>query len=230
MKKNINEISSKVRSKEFERYISILLSPPKHRVLLLSVCAFSLEILSIKYKVKEPEMGRIRILWWREALDKILNGESPQHPVSLALSSNFTSKLYKSLKLILDRSEDLFTDNDELSNDDFITISIIEGLTQASWLHVLNISNDIAELAAQIVGVAWGMVRNNPSEQHLSLAENKLEETRKLLLNIPKQAYPPLILGSVVSDIIDRKKTNSETSGKTKRQLLLLRSAFLRRF
>ena len=175
-------------------------------------------------------MGRLRILWWREALDKILNGETPQHPVPLALSSNFTSKLYKSLNLILDKSEDLFTDNDELNNDDAITINMIEGLTQVSWLHVLDISNDFAELAAHNVGAAWGMVRNNPSEHYLTLAENKLEEARNLLLDIPKQAYPPLILGSVVSDIIVRKKTNSETSGKTKRQLLLLRSAFLRRF
>ena len=52
---------------------------------LFALYAFNAELARIAEQVTEPELGEIRLQWWRDALDHAAAGESTGHPVVDAL-------------------------------------------------------------------------------------------------------------------------------------------------
>ena len=80
-------IRASVRAGDQDRYWAALLAPEPVRGHLLALCAFHLEIARIPEQISEPQLGEIRLEWWREALSAALAGGGADHPVLLALAA-----------------------------------------------------------------------------------------------------------------------------------------------
>lgn len=77
------------RAHEVDRYLAALLAPRAHRDALIAIAAFAGEIGRIPVFVSEPMMGRIRLQWWRDALDRAAEGAVTGHPVADRLAELF---------------------------------------------------------------------------------------------------------------------------------------------
>lgn len=67
-------------------YLAALSAPRDAIAGLVALLAFDAELASIRAKVSEPMLGRIRLQWWRDELPGILGDGEPSHPVAIALS------------------------------------------------------------------------------------------------------------------------------------------------
>jgi NADH dehydrogenase [ubiquinone] 1 alpha subcomplex assembly factor 6 len=52
----------------------------------MALRAFNIELASIRESVSNTDIGRMRMQFWRESLDKVFAGVPPQQPVALALA------------------------------------------------------------------------------------------------------------------------------------------------
>jgi len=69
------------RSGDPDRALAALFAPREARPDLLALCAFNVELARIAGQVSEPELGEIRLQWWREAIARAGQGEAVGHPV-----------------------------------------------------------------------------------------------------------------------------------------------------
>jgi len=69
-----------------DRYAATLFAPRRAREALLALYAFNVELARACEQVKEPQLGEIRLQWWRDALDAGLAGEPAQHTVIEAVA------------------------------------------------------------------------------------------------------------------------------------------------
>jgi phytoene synthase len=74
------------RSGDPDRTVSALFAPPELRGDLLALIAFNVELARIAEQISEPELGAIRLQWWRDALERGRAGEATGHPVADAVS------------------------------------------------------------------------------------------------------------------------------------------------
>ena len=79
--------ADRVRRLDPDRYLSTLFAPDEHRATLLALYAFNLEIGTIGDMVSESLIGRMRLQWWRDALDKMAAGEDVEHGIGDALAA-----------------------------------------------------------------------------------------------------------------------------------------------
>ncbi|MGH6824991.1 phytoene/squalene synthase family protein [Methyloceanibacter sp.] len=73
------------RDGDLDRYVSALFAPGACREPLFALYAFNVELARIGEQVSEPQLGEIRLQWWRDALDRACAGEIAGHPVADAL-------------------------------------------------------------------------------------------------------------------------------------------------
>jgi len=73
------------RAGDPDRALAALFAPRAARADLFALCAFNVELARIAEQVSEPELGAIRLQWWREALERAAKGEATGHPVVDAL-------------------------------------------------------------------------------------------------------------------------------------------------
>ncbi len=64
-----------------DRYASALFAPSNVRPHLFALIAFNVELARIAEQVSEPQLGEIRLQWWRDALPRAMAGETISHPV-----------------------------------------------------------------------------------------------------------------------------------------------------
>jgi 15-cis-phytoene synthase len=70
-----------------DRALAALFAPREARADLLTLIAFNGELARIAGQVSEPDLGAIRLQWWRDALDKAVAGQTTGHPVADALGA-----------------------------------------------------------------------------------------------------------------------------------------------
>lgn len=74
------------RAGDQDRYVASLFAPRAARDDLLALYAFNAELARAAEHVKEPQLGEIRLQWWRDALGAALAGEGVAHPVVEAIA------------------------------------------------------------------------------------------------------------------------------------------------
>lgn len=74
-----------VRTADQDRYWSALFAPEPARQSLLAVYAFAIELARIADRVREPQLGEIRLQWWRDAIAEAMKTGQADHPVVAAL-------------------------------------------------------------------------------------------------------------------------------------------------
>ena len=73
------------RDGDLDRYVSALFAPGARREHLFALYALNVELARIGEQVSEPQLGEIRLQWWRDALDSASSGETTGHPVADAV-------------------------------------------------------------------------------------------------------------------------------------------------
>lgn len=160
--------AQQVRRQDNDRFLCTLFAPAEKREALFALYAFNLELASIPDKVSEPLLGRMRLQWWREAVDGGLNGNAVGHQVAgpLALAVAGSSLAASSLLGLIDARE---RDLDERPIPDRFAFRSYAADTAGALaemsLDVLGIADPPAHEAARYVGLAWagvGILRSIP--------------------------------------------------------------------
>jgi phytoene synthase len=75
-----------------DRYLTALFAPPVARESLFAVYAFNFELARVREAVREPMMGRMRLQWWRDAIEAIYAGRPYRHeaigPLAAAIEAH----------------------------------------------------------------------------------------------------------------------------------------------
>ena len=103
-----------------DRMMCVSLAPVEKRELLLALLAFNHKISIIPELVSETLLGEIRLQWWRDCITSLYQGEKPNHPIALGLSTAIEScELSKSLfdQYLAERSFDLLKTRPATLND-----------------------------------------------------------------------------------------------------------------
>src|SRR6266511_342759 len=73
------------RAGDPDRALATLFAPREARDDLFALYALNVELARIPEQVNEPDLGAIRLQWWREAIPRAGAGEATGHPVADAL-------------------------------------------------------------------------------------------------------------------------------------------------
>ena len=84
--RRLSYCGEQVRRHDRDRYLCALFAPAAARQALFALYAFNIEIARVRELVSEAALGRIRLEWWREALDAVAAGAPPRHEVAQALA------------------------------------------------------------------------------------------------------------------------------------------------
>jgi 15-cis-phytoene synthase len=204
-----DEVTSIVRQWDRPRYLAMLFAPDGKRNALMALHAFNAEVCRIPLLVSDPQVGLIRLQWWRDTLEAISKGEAQAHPVAIALSEAIAVHhlpLQPLLNLVDAHEHDLYADPvpDVLSLEEYLgkTSSV---LIQLSALILDPASAPTVAEAAGYAGVAYGLAQivNDP-KRHANLipvgesltsltehASKRLSEARAA--NVPLQLLPAFL-------------------------------------
>jgi len=69
-----------------DRFLCTQFALAERRADLFALYAFNLETAGVRESVSEPLVGQMRLKWWYDALDAIVAGMPPKHPVAVPLS------------------------------------------------------------------------------------------------------------------------------------------------
>ncbi len=58
------------RRQDRDRFVAAMFCPPARRGAVFAVVAFHAEIAAVRDRVSEPALGHVRLLWWRQALER----------------------------------------------------------------------------------------------------------------------------------------------------------------
>jgi phytoene synthase len=70
-----------------DRALAVLFAPRAVRDDLFALYALNVELARIAEQVSEPELGAIRLQWWRETIARAREGETSGHPVADAFGA-----------------------------------------------------------------------------------------------------------------------------------------------
>ena len=74
-------VAQEVQLYDRDRYVACLFSKRNVQERLLTLYAMNSQLERIAEQVSEPQLGEIRLQWWRDSLSQIGNGENIGHPV-----------------------------------------------------------------------------------------------------------------------------------------------------
>jgi phytoene synthase len=105
-----------VRSHDYDRYLSDLFITEDKRRHIFALHAFNAEVARVREAVSDPQVGEIRLQWWRDALI----GDDGGHPVARAVKQtidDFKLPLLAFERLLDARVFDLYDDPMPALND-----------------------------------------------------------------------------------------------------------------
>ncbi|KAJ3012458.1 hypothetical protein HKX48_006279 [Thoreauomyces humboldtii] len=156
----VTYVSTLLRKSDYENYVASLFAPSPARHAVWAVRAFNVETAMIRENVTKPEIGRARIAWWRDAVEKLFKGHPPNHPVVLLLAEALeTRPLSKSwFSRILSEREA------NLQDPQYGTIADLERYAENTasallylQLEAMGVQDPQADHAASHVGKAVGI-------------------------------------------------------------------------
>jgi len=147
-----------VRTNDPDRYLTALTAEPADRGPLLCLYAFYNEIARARDATYELHLAAIRLQWWRDALEDLASGNTPDHPIAAGLKHLIEQGRFgvADLAPIIDAYEDDLEDPLISTWDDLDAwCDRTAGALMALALKVLGAPNtEIAKLG----GRAWGIM------------------------------------------------------------------------
>ncbi len=158
---SLSYCGQEVRTHDRERFLTSLFAPSTHREALFALYAFNLEVAKTAEVVSEAMLGRIRLQWWREALDGIYAGTPRKHAVVEPLGAAVHE--YALPRELFDRLIDCRElDLEDAPLDDFVAFENYaagtSGTVNRLAAMILGVREETALQAAEHVGTAWAMI------------------------------------------------------------------------
>jgi 15-cis-phytoene synthase len=158
-----DEVANLLRLWDRPRYLALLFAPDEKRLPLLALHAFSAEICRIPLVASEPQIGLIRLQWWRDTLQAVGRNEPQDHPVATALTgavATFRLPLPPLLDLVDAHEHDLYADRfpDVTSLEEYLG-KTSSALIQLSALILDPASASTIADSAGYAGVAYGIAQ-----------------------------------------------------------------------
>lgn len=208
-----------VRLHDRDRFLAGILMPMPVRPDLWALFAFNHEIAKIRETVSQPTLGLIRLQWWRDALDKIYNGEdAPAHDVARDLADTIRRHElphHEFENLLAARERDL----DDKPMESIEALATYAGSVNAPLLRMASLiagEDSDAALVATAYGLA-GIIRSVPF----------LARQGRCLLQV--NVNDPVALKDIVRDVcryaealLRQAKPTGRMERVTARQALLL--------
>lgn len=157
----LSHCAREVHEHDHDRYLTALFAPAGHREAIFALYAFNAEVARTREAVSEPILGRIRLQWWREALDEIYQGVVREHPVVVGLSEavNRYGLDRAPFDTLIDARE---ADLDDAPPADLAALEAYAGATSGTLsalaMSVLGSTGDAPSRAAHLVGTAWALI------------------------------------------------------------------------
>jgi len=152
--------ADQVRRFDPDRFLCALFAPADRREDLLALDAFNLELARVREQVSEMMLGRIRLQWWREAIDGIFAGTPRRHqvvgPLAEAVARHGLDRAL--LERMIDAREADLEDGPPADMAALETYAEGTAVALAALsLGVLGANAPAALEAARAVAIAWGL-------------------------------------------------------------------------
>jgi len=149
-----------IRRYDPDRFLTALFAPADRREDLFALYAFNLEVAKTREVVSEPLLGRIRLQWWREAIDEIYAGSLRRHEVAEPLAGAI--RRHGVPRALFDRLID--AREFDLEDTAPATLAALEDYAEATGgalvelaLHILGAAGPAALAAGRRAGTAWAL-------------------------------------------------------------------------
>jgi NADH dehydrogenase [ubiquinone] 1 alpha subcomplex assembly factor 6 len=155
-------LAQSLRRHDRDRYLTTLFAPVERRDALTALYAFNFEVAKTREIVREPLLGRIRLQWWREAIDAIYRGLPPRkhevvEPLAAAIRRHDLTR-YHFDRLIDAREGDL-------ADEPPASLAALETYAEDTAarlvrlaLEILDARDAAVEEAGRRVGIAWALI------------------------------------------------------------------------
>ena len=176
---------AEVRRHDPDRFLAALFTPVERREAVFALLAFNLEIAKTREVVSEPMLGRIRLQWWREAVDGAYAGTPRHHavvePLAAAIAAHDLSRA--GFDVLIDAREQDLADTAPTDLDALVAYARDTAAPLLRlWLEVLDVRDGPAQEAAQDLGIAFalaGLMRRVPvdaADRRVTLPTRLVEE------------------------------------------------------
>ncbi|MDJ0945251.1 MAG: phytoene/squalene synthase family protein [Kiloniellales bacterium] len=150
-----------LRRYDHDRYLACLFAPRAARAHLFALYAFNLEVAKTPEVVSEAMLGRIRLQWWREAIEGIYAGSPRQHevvePLAIAVAERGLTRDH--FERLIDARE---ADLEPASPGSLAALEAYAEATSSTlvWLalEVLGAQDESSRRAGRGLGIAWAYV------------------------------------------------------------------------
>lgn len=215
----MSEVQDIVRLHDRDRYLSTLFARDEKRADLLALYAFNAEVVRVRDAVSDPNIGMIRLQWWRDTLE---SGAGGGHPVADAVSAAIRDcGLPKQilLDLVTAREFDLFQDR----MPGLTELEAYLGETHSRLIMLAAMILDPtaasqASEAAGLAGVAQGLTLVLGDPRHrgpflpvgidvtgaIAHAQKRLAEFEALRPKLPKSVLPAFLPVSLTGAYLKR--------------------------
>lgn len=160
-------LSALVRRVDEDRWLAARFAPRAVRERLIAIYAVNYEIAKTAESVREPQIGAIRLAWWRDAIGEIAEGKAVRaHPAAEALARALPLPLGLFQPMIEARHCDLET-------TPFETWEAAERYVDATAGNVLRLALAACNAPApddfvRAAGHAWGFTGLLRAQEHLA--------------------------------------------------------------
>jgi NADH dehydrogenase [ubiquinone] 1 alpha subcomplex assembly factor 6 len=157
----LSPMAAMVRQHDRDRFQTALFAPERQREALFALYAFNYEIARVRESVREAMLGRIRLQWWREAIDAAYAGApSRRHEVAGPLTDAI--RRHRLSRAAFDRLID--TRERDLDEAPPATLAELENYAEGSSaplielaLEVLDAATPQTRAAAREIGIAYAL-------------------------------------------------------------------------
>lgn len=150
-----------VRQHDYENFLCTLLLPSQSRTSAFAIRAFNIEVAKVQDQVSDPNLGKMRMKFWEESVEKMYVDDTPSHPVVIELHR--ATKRHKLSKRYLKRL--ISARAARLTSAAFPDLEAMEHYAEQSvssvyylLLEASGIKNIHADHAASHLGKAHGIV------------------------------------------------------------------------
>ena len=212
----MTSLEQDLRAQDRDRYLSTFFAPDDKRPHLVALYAFNAEVLRVRDSVSDPNIGLIRLQWWRDTVESLFDGgDGGGHPVAEALAQAIKAGGLPQQALL-----DLITAHEfDLFQDRMPGLTELEAYLGETYSRLIQMAAMILHLdaaakaseAAGLAGVAQGLTLLLGDPRHrgpflpegmevkaaIAHAQKRLAEALTVLPKLPKSVLPAFLPVSV---------------------------------